>query len=59
MKQSESGMWEPKRNLINQRWWSQWCDYTNFDQKIALENSFDINLLPKQRANEGNYLNLL
>ena len=23
-----------------------WCDYVNFDAKIAMENSCDINLLP-------------
>ena len=40
-------MWEPKRYLINQKWWSQWCDYVNFDARIALDNSCDINLLPK------------
>ncbi len=39
--------WEPKRYLIEQKWWSKWCDYVNFDPKIALDNSFDINLLPK------------
>ena len=48
LKQQQSQQWEPKRYLINQKWWSQWCDYVNFDTKIALDNSCDINLLPKQ-----------
>ena len=39
--------WEPKRYLIQQKWWSKWCDYVNFDPAIALDNSFDINLMPK------------
>ena len=45
--------WEPKRYLINQKWWSQWCDYVNFDAKISLDNSCDINLLPKQSLNDS------
>lgn len=45
-----TGKWEPKRYLINQKWWSQWCDYVNFDTKISLDNSCDLNLLPKQRS---------
>ena len=49
-KQMFSGQWEPKRYLINQKWWSQWCDYVNFDSKIALDNSCDVNLLPKQKS---------
>ena len=40
--------WEPKRYLINQKWWHQWCDFVNFDTKISLDNSCDVNLLPKQ-----------
>lgn len=39
--------WEPKRYLIEQKWWSKWCDYVNFDPQMALDNSFDVNLLPK------------
>lgn len=46
-KQTFTGKWEPKRYLINQKWWVQWCDYVNFDAKISLDNSCDINLLPK------------
>ena len=39
--------WEPKRYLIQQRWWTQWCVYVNFDTKQHLDNSYDLNLLPK------------
>ena len=40
---------EPKRYLINQKWWSQWCDFANFDARVALENSFDIKLAGKPK----------
>ena len=45
-----AGEWEPKRYLINQKWWTQWCDFVNFDSKISLDNSYDLNLLPKQKT---------
>ena len=51
-KQTRTGCWEPKRYLINQKWWTQWCDYVNFDSKIQLDNSCDINLLPKRRKKQ-------
>jgi len=50
-----SGMWEPKRYLINQKWWTQWCDFVNFDSKTSLDNSCDINLLPKKQAKPAKY----
>jgi len=36
---------EIKRYLINQRWWTSWCDYVNFEHKNAMQKSFDINLI--------------
>ena len=39
----------PKRYLINQKWWTKWCDYVNFDSKISLDNSYDLNMQPKQK----------
>ena len=46
-RQTETREWEPKRYLIQAKWWSQWCDYVNFDSKLQLDNSADHNLLPK------------
>ena len=48
-----TGQWEPKRYLINQKWWSQWCDFVNFDAKTQLDNSCDLNLLPKQKSQKA------
>ena len=49
-RQMTNRQWEPKRYLINQRWWTQWCDFVNFDSKLQLDNSCDVNLLPKQKS---------
>ena len=56
-RQMVTGQWEPKRYLINQKWWTQWCDFVNFDSKTQLDNSYDINLLPKQKSNTSNINN--
>lgn len=56
-KQMLTGQWEPKRYLINQKWWTQWCDHVNFDSKISLDNSCDINLLPKQKTGDAEAYN--
>lgn len=45
--QTKSGAWEPRRYLIQTKWWSKWCDYVNFDTQMQMENSFDVNLMPK------------
>ena len=32
----ESQTKEIRRYLINQRWWTSWCDYVNFEHKNAM-----------------------